>query len=197
MDETTVNHGRTEGASGGALVALVFGLFGICAVAAAAIAYGLYPGYIDHGEPTVAIQSWRLLQGEPVYLPFEAAERTSNLYGPWLFLIHAGAFWAAGPSLWAGKLAALAAAAALPVLVFRGERRCGPAVAGWMAFLAACYVFLAAPGSLWGRPDPFLALAALAAIRLAEDDRAATPSGAALFGLVCGLAVGMKLFAAI
>lgn len=31
--------------------------------------YGAFAGYMDHGEPNVAIRSWRLATGQDIYVP--------------------------------------------------------------------------------------------------------------------------------
>ena len=41
-------------------------------VATVAISYLVYPGYLDHGEPVVAMTSWRLLDGFPATPPLMA-----------------------------------------------------------------------------------------------------------------------------
>ena len=58
-------------------------------VAAVAISYLVYPGYLDHGEPMVAMTSWRLLDGFPAYPAFDGPDLTSNIYGPITYLTHA------------------------------------------------------------------------------------------------------------
>jgi len=41
---------------------------GLCLIDLAWIggSYLLYPGYLDHGEPSITVMSWRLLDGVPV-----------------------------------------------------------------------------------------------------------------------------------
>ncbi len=54
----------------------------VAGVAGAALTYLLYPGYLDHGEPSVALIAWRHLEDLPAYPAFDEPGRISNLYGP-------------------------------------------------------------------------------------------------------------------
>ena len=65
-------------------------------VAAVAISYLVYPGYLDHGEPSVALISWRLLDGLPAFLGFDEPVLISNIYGPLTYVFHALSFWLLG-----------------------------------------------------------------------------------------------------
>ena len=103
-------------------------------VAAVAIGYLVYPGYVDHGEPSVAMTSWRLLEGFPVYPAFDNPDRTTNLYGPVTYLIHAASFFLAGAGIPVSKAAGLAAALMIPAVVFATHRRRGPAPRRWHRF---------------------------------------------------------------
>ena len=68
-----------------------------------ATAYLLYPGYLDHGEPSVALISWRLLDGAPAFLSLDDPLLISNIYGPLTYVVHAVSFWLLGPTIIAGK----------------------------------------------------------------------------------------------
>jgi hypothetical protein len=68
-----------------------------------AVTYLVYPGYIDHGEPNVALISWRLLDGIPAFQDFDQPGRVGNVYGPMSYVVHAVAFSLLGPTMAAGK----------------------------------------------------------------------------------------------
>ena len=57
-----------------------------------AATYLVYPGYLDHGEPSVALISWRLLDGAPAFLSLGDPALVSNVYGPLTYAVHAVSF---------------------------------------------------------------------------------------------------------
>ena len=88
---------------------LILGLaiFAAVNLLAVVVVYALYPGYLEHGEAAISATAYRLLQGHPAYYPFDAAERISNVYGPWTYLWHAWPLPLFGASLTASKIAGL------------------------------------------------------------------------------------------
>jgi len=184
------NHHRTR------LLGLLAALVAVDVVWVA-VAYLVYPGYLDHGEPSVAITSWRLLDGFPAYPAFDSADRTSNIYGPFTYLANALMFLLAGPGIGAGKAAALLAAVSLPAIVFAAQRRHGTAWALVAAIVAAGFVVHGLPFSIWSRPDPFLALLVALAVWAMNASKAGRPEwGKSLAIGVCGgLAAGFKIHA--
>lgn len=66
--------------------------------------YLFCPGYVDTGEPNIVALAWRLLDGNLVYLPIDDAARITNIYGPYLYLIHAAVLGLFGGSVMIGKL---------------------------------------------------------------------------------------------
>jgi len=166
-------------------------------VAAVAISYLVYPGYLDHGEPLVVMSSWRLLDGFPAYPAFDGPDLTSNIYGPITFLTHAVSFLLAGPGVASGKAASLAAVVAIPAVVFMTHKRRGLPWALAAAILAAGFILLGLPTSIWNRPDPFLALLVAFSVWAMNASKPGRPDWGvcALIGLCGGLAVGFKLHA--
>ncbi len=164
-------------------------------VIAVAAAYLAYPGYLDHGEPSVALISWGVLHGNEAYPSLDSPGQVANIYGPFAFLIHALVFAVAGGTMAAGKAASLAAAVALPIVVFLTHRRDGAALAVAGAIAACGYILLTVHTSLWNRPDSSLALVAALAVWAANAaNRTDRPwAGAIAVGLCGGVAVGLKI----
>ncbi|MEE9318459.1 MAG: hypothetical protein V3U48_09245 [Rhodospirillales bacterium] len=161
--------------------------------------YLIYPGYLDHGEPSVALISWRLLEGFPAFPGFGEPAMVSNVYGPLTYVMHAVWFWFLGPSVMSGKAASLLAALLVPVFVFLSHRAKGFEAALIGAILAAGLVALHIPYSIWNRPDSFIALLVVIAVWAANDsdpDRLEWKKSA-IIGLCGGLAVGMKIHAGV
>jgi len=169
------------------------------AVGAATLSYFIYPSYLDHGEPSVTLISWRLLDGFPAYPPFDALNRTSNVYGPITYLIHAASFLIAGPSVPAGKAASLLAAMLVPVIMFLNYRRHSMETGLVAAILGAGFMLLNLPTAIWNRPDPFIVLLAVLAIWAKNISLQGKPEWAkTLFIGICGgLAVGLKIHGAL
>ncbi len=174
-------------------------VLGFIDVAAVAISYLVYPGYLDHGEPVVAMTSWRLLDGFPAYPAFDGPDLTSNIYGPVTYLTHAVSFLLAGPGVASGKAAGIVAVTSIPVIVFFTQRRHGLPWASTAVILTAGFILLGLPTSIWNRPDPFLAfLVAVSvwAMNASEDGRPEWGKSV-LIGLCGGLAAGFKLHAGV
>lgn len=174
-------------------------LLAVANVAAVALTYLVYPGYLDHGEPSVALISWRLLDGIPAFRGFDEPGRVGNVYGPMTYAIHAVAFGLFGPTMMAGKVASLVAAVLIPVFVWVGQRRKGPEAAALGAVIAAGLVLLHVPASIWNRPDAFMAMLVAIAVAAANAARAERPEWAKslVIGVAGGIAVGMKLHAGV
>lgn len=165
------------------------------AVAWITVSYFIYPGYIDHGEPSVALISWRLLDGFPAYPGFDEPGMVGNVYGPIIFVFHSLVFWIFGPALMIGKVGSLFAAALIPVLVFLSHRKSGMEYAFLGAIAASGLVLLNVPSSLWNRPDSLIALLVVIAVwaaRAADPDRPEwIKSG--IIAVAAALATGMEL----
>ena len=114
-------------------------------VAAVAISYLVYPGYLDHGEPSVALISWRLLDGLPAFLGFDEPALISNIYGPLTYVFHALSFWLLGPTIMAGKASSLLAVTLIPIFVFLSQRHRGFNQAATGAILACGLVMFHIP----------------------------------------------------
>ncbi len=162
-----------------------------------AIAYTLYPGYIDHGEPAISAMAWKMLGGTPVYHGFDAADRTTNIYGPFVYLWHAWPLALFGPSIPTGKIAATLAGVLIPVLGWRIARGRHP-LAGWLCAFAAIMVVIHLNAPLVIRPDALLTV--LVGITVLAAARWGTASGwlaTAVIGIAAGIAVNVKLHAAV
>lgn len=160
-------------------------------------AYLFYPGYVDTGEPNIVALAWRLLAGYPVYLPIDDAARITNLYGPYLYLIHAAVFAVLGASVAIGKLPGIAALVLTLVVCALAQRRRG---APMMAFATACTAAVAVmnlPASVWDRPEAFMMLAVALGVWINNEAGRGTWFRIAGFGLLVGIVIGLKVFAAI
>lgn len=159
--------------------------------------YLVYPGYLDHGEPSVTLLSWRLLHGLEVFRSFDDPALISNVYGPLTYVVHTVSFWLLGPSIMAGKAASLLAATLIPVFVFLSQRRRGFPQAAFGMLLASGLVMFHVPFSIWNRPDSFIALLAVIAVWAANASNPDRPEWVkSLVIAVCAaLAVGMKVHA--
>jgi len=178
----------------GAVAVLCF-----AAVAAVAISYLIYPGYLDHGEPSVTLISFRILDGVPAYPGFDEPGMVINIYGPLTYVIHALAIGVLGPSVLSGKAASILAALLIPFLVFLSHRRRGVEAAATGIIFAAGLVLLHIPYSIWNRPDSFIALLGVIAVWAANASDPKRPEWrhSIIIALSAGLAVGMKLHAGV
>jgi hypothetical protein len=161
-------------------------------VAAAALAYLVFPGYIDHGEAAISAAAWRMLEGIPVYHSFSSADRTTNLYGPLNFLWHAWAPALFGGTLIASKLAAALSALMIPALLWPRLRSWE--MGSWALVLGCALILghLAFPVVI--RPDALLtALVAAGVLAVAWGERGGGFRASLLLGLLAGLAVNLKL----
>ena len=162
-----------------------------------AVTYLVYPGYLDHGEPSVTLISWRLLDGMPAFLEFDDPALINNIYGPLSYVVHAVSFWLLGPSIMAGKAASLLGAILIPILVFLAQRHRGFNQAAVGAILACGLVLFHIPFSIWNRPDSFIALLGVIAVWAANASDPHRPEWlkTIVIAVAAGLAVGMKIHA--
>jgi hypothetical protein len=174
------------------------GLFLLVLVWALA-SYILYPGYLDHGEPSVTLISFRILDGVPAYPGFDEPGMVSSVYGPLTFVMHALAIGVLGPSVLSGKAASILAALLIPFFVFLSHRSWGVEAAAGGAIFAAGLVLLHIPYSIWNRPDSIIALLGVIAVWAANASDPEKPewSKSVLIALTGGLAVGFKIHAGI
>lgn len=161
--------------------------------------YILYPGYLDHGEPSVTLISFRILDGVPAYPGFDEPGMVSNVYGPLTFVVHALAIGVLGPSVLSGKAASILAALLIPFFVFLSHYRRGVEAAAGGAIFAAGLILLHIPYSIWNRPDSIIALLGVIAVWAANASDPEKPewSKSVLIALTGGLAVGFKIHAGI
>lgn len=126
--------------------------------------YGLYDGYLDHGEPIVAAAAFKMLDGASVYPPFDGPNFTSNVYGPYLYLVNGLFLGVFGGSAWSGKISGLIAIFISVILVWRSYR----ALPHYQILLAVifmvAFIVLFVPYSIWNRPDPMLVMAVAASV---------------------------------
>jgi len=167
-------------------------------VVALCIAYALYPGYIDTGEPNIVALAWRLLDGNSVYHPIDDATRITNLYGPYLYLIHALVFSVFGASVAIGKAPGLIALIIALVIMAVSQRDRGWASVSFAVSGFAAIVVLNLPASIWDRPETFMLMSVALGVWL--NNRSALDQRwlrAAVFGVLIGFVIGQKVFAAI
>lgn len=164
-----------------------------------AISYLLYPGYLDHGEPSVALISFRLLDGVPVFPGLDEPGMVINIYGPYIYTLHAAAFGLFGPSVMSGKAVMFLAALLIPVLAFLSHRSRGVETALFGAIIATGLVLMNIPFSIWNRPDSIIVLLGLVAVWAANASDPQRPEwrNTTIIALAAGVAVGMKIHAGI
>jgi hypothetical protein len=180
------------------LLGVIAGL-GFLNVVLVAASYLIFPGYLDHGEPGMALISWRLLDGIPAYLGFDTPALVSNVYGPLTYSSQALSFWLFGSSILAGKAMSFLAAALIPVFVFLSQRHRGfEAAAAGTVFVSALMLYLV-PFSIWTRPESLMAVLGVIAVWAANASDPKKPEWgkSAVIAVTAALAVGMKLHAGI
>lgn len=181
---------------------LIYGLAGAAFVWVVylCIHYFLYPSYISHGQPSVFLLALNLLDGKEIYTDFSSPYRTSNVYGPITYTVHAAFVALFGASVGTGKVASLLAASLFPALAFVTYLPMGRDQAALAALLGAAFVLLLVPASIWNRPDTFITVSVMTAVwaeRRKQGLDAAFPLSALIIGVCGGLAVGMKVHAGI
>lgn len=162
--------------------------------------YGSQSGYFDYIEASIAIASWQLLEGRPLYQEIGEWPFFNNAYGPMVYLFEAAVFAVAGVSVQLGKLAGeLALAGAVIVFFLHARRNYGFPQALFGILLFVAFILFFAPYSIWNRPDPFIifmvSLAVYANGRQGEHSGSRSggwPAQAAI-GVCIGLAVNLKV----
>lgn len=162
-------------------------------------AYLIYPGYVDTGEPNIVALAWRLLAGHPVYLPIDDAARITNLYGPYLYLMHAAVFGIFGAGVAIGKAPGIVALLLALLLVGVSQARRGWPAAACALCLASAIVVLNLPATIWDRPETFMLMSVAAGVCVNNLSHETTGKWlrVVLFGLLIGIVIGLKVFAAI
>lgn len=165
-------------------------------VIAIAIAYLIYPGYWDHGEPILAAASYMMLSGQELYPAFDSAQFTSNLYGPFLFSANALMMTVFGGNIAASKALGLVMVIALFVLTWATYCRDGMRWSALAVLLTAAYALNNLPYSIWNRPDPPLTVLAMFAVFLVarNPDRKRWLWLCFMIGALGGVASGLKLY---
>ena len=178
--------------------AIIAGL-GFTNVVLLAVSYLVYPGYLDHGEPAMALISWRLLDGLPAYLGFDSPFLVSNVYGPLTYSSQALSFWLFGSTILPGKVVSFLAVVLIPVFVFLSHRHKGFEAAAAGAIFASALMLFLVPFSIWTRPEPLIALLGVIAVwsANASDPKKPEWGKSAVIAVTASLAVGMKLHAGI
>jgi len=178
---------------------IVIAALSIGIVSMIAISYLVYPGYLDTGEPNIVALAWRLLDGHPVYLPVDDAIRTTNVYGPYLYLIHSAVFAVFGGSVLIGKLPGISALAIALILVAFAHRGQGKIAVSLALAYCAGIVGLNLPMTIWDRPETFIFASVAAGVCLSNLD--ADHHGKQVriigFGVLIGISMGLKAFAPI
>ncbi len=164
-------------------------------VVAMVAVYGIYPGYLDHGEPIVAAAAYRMLDGAMVYPPFDGPNFTSNIYGPYSYLANGLGMAVFGGGSLTGKLAGLLALLTAVLTVWGTYRENGLRTLATALLLISGFAVLMVPYSIWNRPDPFLlAVAALAVLASQWSFPRTRWVVWLLVGVLGGIACGMKLY---
>lgn len=165
-------------------------------VVALAIAYLVYPGYWDHGEPILAAASYMMLSGQQLYPDFDSAQFTSNLYGPFLFSANALMMGIFGGNIAASKVLGPVMVTLLYVLTWLTYCHFGIRWAAAALILTAAYSLNNLPYSIWNRPDPALTTLAMIAVFLVVRNASSTRWFwlCAVIGALGGAASGFKLY---
>ena len=183
--------GRTQEGAGGVLAAAV-GVTVLAAYCATVVWYATRIEYMDPAEPTITAVAAVFNAGAPLYPALDAPERYALIYGPVLFLTHAAALAAVGPSILASKAVGATAVLASLVLVFLVCRKDAGTATALLAAAACALVYMGFGNvSFWTRSDPLLILCAAAALFAARARR--WLPAAVLLGVVLGAAVNLKL----
>ena len=154
--------------------------------------YARQMAYFDPAEPTITAVASVFNAGKPLYPSLDDPERYAHVYGPLLFMVHAGVLSAIGPSILSSKAVGATAVLVSLVLGFAlFARRSGPLLA--IVATSACALVYMAFGNVtfWTRSDPLLILCVVVALGASPSSSWQWP--ALLMGLTMGIAVNLKL----
>lgn len=164
----------------------------LAAFAAIVVWYVATLAYFDPAEPTITAVASVFLSGRPLYPALDAPERYVHIYGPALFIVHAGAMALLGSTITVSKAVGGSAILAALLLMYRqfahdfGRSRALPACA-MCALIFLCF----GNAAFWTRSEPLLILTTVAAL-WAVGQRHAVPA-ALLLGVATGVAVNLKV----
>lgn len=178
---------------------LLLGGLAMTALAYTSIQYIGFSGFFDHGEPNLAVRSWRVAQGLTAYMPPDAPDFLLTLYGPFPYVWNGLILKLFGGSLATAKLGGiLAMTLSLAAFGLHGWRRFGPLWLPVALALFAAALLMGMPYTLWTRADPVnLMLASLGLFLTAELARNGRPwwAPALALGVTAGLALNVKAHA--
>lgn len=171
---------------------VTFGLAFLAAYLAIVVWYVTKLTYFDPAEPTITAVAAVFRTGHPLYPALDAPERYAHIYGPALFVIHAGAMALFGSSILVSKaVGAVAVIAALGVSFHVYRERAG-IYAATLATAACVVVFMGFSNvTFWTRSDPLLILCV--ALGLLATRLRSSLASMLLLGLTAGLAVNLKV----
>jgi hypothetical protein len=148
--------------------------------------------YFDPAEPTITAVAAAFRAGRPLYPAIDAAERYAHVYGPVLFLVHAGALAAFGSSILVSKAVGAAAAIAALAVSFLVYRERAGIYAAIIATTICALVFMAFSNvTFWTRSDPLLILCV--ALGLFATRLRSRWASMVLLGFTTGVAVNLKV----
>jgi len=180
------------------LALIAVGIFTALNILVLGTLYLLYPGYVDTGEPNIVALGCVCWDGHPVYLPIDDAARITNLYGPYLYLIHAAVFSVLGASVATGKAAGITALVFTIAVSGVAQASRSRAAAAFAIACTAAVVVVTLPASIWDRPETFLMLSVALGVWINNArGRGTAWLRVAGFGVLIGVAMGLKVFAAI
>jgi hypothetical protein len=164
----------------------------LSAYVALALWYLASDAYADLVEPAVSAISWLVRLGDSPYHGVDAPTRYAHIYGPVLFLTHAGAFRLFGAGIWVSKLAGVAAALLSVLCLWLALRKVRGAhsATSWTAASVLVYMMFGNM-SFWTRAEPMLLLCAAGGLLCALDRR----RGVAIIGtgVAMGIAANLKI----
>ena len=164
----------------------------VASYVAIVIWYTLQASYFDAAEPTITAVAAAFTSGLPLYPALDAPERYAHIYGPLLFIVHAGAFAAGGMSIIVSKsVGSIAAVLSLVVTWTVYNRRAGAAAAFHVTAVAVLVYLYFSNVTFWTRSDPLLI--ACTAVGLSGALAGRSWAAALAVGLAAGAAVNLKV----
>lgn len=171
---------------------IVAGLVVLCTYCSLILWYTSQPSYFDPAEPTVTAVAAVFAAGKPLYPALDDAHRYAHVWGPFLFVVHAAALAAAGPSITASKAVGAVAAFSSLILVYRLFSRSRGAFPAITATASCALVFMAFGNvSFWTRADPLLILSVILALHAISLP--GLMYSLILLGAVTGVAINLKV----